>query len=306
MYKSVLCVVFLLFLINGRASASSDYSIGVSVSDLTNPFFVTMVKSIKAEANQIPDKKIDVIVRSSAYDLDRQNQQIDLFIERKVDLILLVASDEQGIAPAVNKARRAGIRVIAVDVRATGADVTITTDNIQAGEMACLKLVKKLNEKGRVIIINGPPVSASLDRVAGCKSVLNDYPDINLLDADINGTGSYNGGLEAMAYALQAYSDIDGVFAINDPTALGAEQAMLQSGEQVWIASVDGAPSAIQALEEKRPNWLGTSAQFPKRMSREAVQIGLGLLNGGKVERELVLIKPEFIDVSNYHQFSRW
>jgi ribose transport system substrate-binding protein len=93
--------------------------------------------------------------------------------------------------------------------------------------------------------------------------VLNDYPDINLLDADINGTGSYNGGLEAMAYALQA-------------------------------------------LEEKRPNWLGTSAQFPKRMSREAVQIGLGLLNGGKVERELVLIKPEFIDVSNYHQFSRW
>ncbi|WP_104400771.1 substrate-binding domain-containing protein [Vibrio penaeicida] len=289
-----------------RAYASSDYSIGVSVADLTNPYFVKMIKSIKSEVAELPNKSIDVIVRSSAYDLDRQIQQIESFIDKKVDLIMLVASDELAIAPAVIRAQRAGIRVIAVDVRASGADVTITTDNIQAGEISCLNLVNKLNEKGKVLIINGPPVSASLDRVAGCKSVLNDYPDIELLDANLNGTGSYDGGLEAMAYALHAYEKIDGVFAINDPTALGAEQALLQSGAHVWITSVDGAPLVIEALKENRQNWLGTAAQFPAQMSSKAVQIGLELIGGGKVEKELVLIQPEFINVSNYRAFSGW
>ncbi|GLQ75517.1 substrate-binding domain-containing protein [Vibrio penaeicida] len=289
-----------------RAYASSDYSIGVSVADLTNPYFVKMIKSIKSEVAELPNKSIDVIVRSSAYDLDRQIQQIESFIDKKVDLIMLVASDELAIAPAVIRAQRAGIRVIAVDVRASGADVTITTDNIQAGEISCLNLVNKLNEKGKVLIINGPPVSASLDRVAGCKSVLNDYPDIELLDANLNGTGSYDGGLEAMAYALHAYEKIDGVFAINDPTALGAEQALLQSGAHVWITSVDGAPLVIEALKENRQNWLGTAAQFPAQMSSKAVQIGLELIGGGKVEKELVLIQPEFINASNYRAFSGW
>ncbi|MDP2571324.1 substrate-binding domain-containing protein [Vibrio penaeicida] len=289
-----------------RVYASSDYSIGVSVADLTNPYFVKMIKSIKSEVAELPNKSIDVIVRSSAYDLDRQIQQIESFIDKKVDLIMLVASDELAIAPAVIRAQRAGIRVIAVDVRASGADVTITTDNIQAGEISCLNLVNKLNEKGKVLIINGPPVSASLDRVAGCKSVLNDYPDIELLDANLNGTGSYDGGLEAMAYALHAYEKIDGVFAINDPTALGAEQALLQSGAHVWITSVDGAPLVIEALKENRQNWLGTAAQFPAQMSSKAVQIGLELIGGGKVEKELVLIQPEFINASNYRAFSGW
>ncbi|PKF80267.1 ABC transporter substrate-binding protein [Vibrio sp. vnigr-6D03] len=289
-----------------RVYAGSDYSIGVSVADLTNPYFVKMIKSIKSEVAELPNKSIDVIVRSSAYDLDRQIQQIESFIDKKVDLIMLVASDELAIAPAVIRAQRAGIRVIAVDVRASGADVTITTDNIQAGEISCLNLVNKLNEKGKVLIINGPPVSASLDRVAGCKSVLNDYPDIELLDANLNGTGSYDGGLEAMAYALHAYEKIDGVFAINDPTALGAEQALLQSGAHVWITSVDGAPLVIEALKENRQNWLGTAAQFPAQMSSKAVQIGLELIGGGKVEKELVLIQPEFINASNYRAFSGW
>ena len=289
-----------------RVYASSDYSIGVSVADLTNPYFVKMIKSIKSEVAELPNKSIDVIVRSSAYDLDRQIQQIESFIDKKVDLIMLVASDELAIAPAVIRAQRAGIRVIAVDVRASGADVTITTDNIQAGEISCLNLVNKLNQKGKVLIINGPPVSASLDRVAGCKSVLNDYPDIELLDANLNGTGSYDGGLEAMAYALHAYEKIDGVFAINDPTALGAEQALLQSGAHVWITSVDGAPLVIEALKDNRQNWLGTAAQFPAQMSSKAVQIGLELIGGGKVEKELVLIQPEFINASNYRAFSGW
>lgn len=97
---------------------------------------------------------------SSGYDLGQQVAQIDNFIAAKVDMIILNAADSKGIGPAVKRAKEAGIVVVAVDVAAEGADATITSDNTQAGEMACKYITDRLNGKGNVVIINGPPVSA--------------------------------------------------------------------------------------------------------------------------------------------------
>ena len=87
-------------------------------------------------------------------------------------MILLNAADAKAIAPAVKRAQAAGIVVVAVDVAAAGVDATVQTNNVQAGEIACQFIVDKLGGKGKVIIQNGPQVSAVIDRVNGCKSVL--------------------------------------------------------------------------------------------------------------------------------------
>ncbi|MGP0718997.1 substrate-binding domain-containing protein, partial [Escherichia coli] len=91
--------------------------------------------------------------------LGQQVAQIDNFIAAKVDMIILNAADSKGIGPAVKRAKEAGIVVVAVDVAAEGADATITSDNTQAGELACKYISDRLNNKGNVVIINGPPVS---------------------------------------------------------------------------------------------------------------------------------------------------
>lgn len=125
----------------------------------------------------------------------------------------------------MKRAKDAGIVVVAVDVAAEGADATITSDNTRAGEMACKYITDRLKGKGNVVIINGPPVSAVQNRVEGCQTEFKRHPDIKVLSDNQNAKGSREGGLEVMTGLLAANPKIDGVFAINDPTAIGADLA---------------------------------------------------------------------------------
>ena len=294
MASTLLCLPFSV-----ASSSQTDQplrSIGISVADLGNPFFVELVESATHRAQELNDAPVEVIVRSDAYDLERQISQLNDFIDRKVNLIILTAADEYKIAPTVAKAQRAGIKVIAVDVNAQGADATITTDNVQAGVVACERLAKEIGYQGQFVIINGVLVSSVLERVAGCKSAINRYPDIVLRSDRLNGTGSQEGGMEAMTYLMEAYDHIDAVFAINDPTAYGAMLAANQAGRDEFVlASVDGSEFAEQEIQ--KPNiWLATAVQKPREMARKAVEIGMALLAGKEVEQRFILIPAELAE----------
>lgn len=223
-------------------------SIGITVGSLGNPYFVTVVKGAQAQAKEInPSAKVTAV--SADYDLNKQFTQIDNFISAHVDMILLNAADPKAIEPAVRKAQAAGIAVIAVDVAASGADATVQTNNVKAGELACDYLAKKLNGKGNVIIENGPQVSAVVDRVNGCKAVLAKNPGLRLLSSDQDGKGSREGGMNAMQGYLTRFPKVDGLFAINDPQAIGSDLAAKQLRRTgIVITSVDGAPDIETAL----------------------------------------------------------
>ncbi len=196
------------------AQAKELKSIGVTVGDLANPFFVQIAKGAELKAKELAGDKVNVVSVSSGYDLGQQVAQIDNFIAAKTDMIILNAADSKGIGPAVERARKAGIVVVAVDVAADGADATVTSNNYQAGEIACQTIVEKLNGKGNVVIINGPPVSAVQDRVQGCQDVFAKHADIKVLSHNQNAKGSREGGLEVMTSLLIAHPKIDAVFAI--------------------------------------------------------------------------------------------
>ena len=297
----------LICLSAGTLRAAELTSIGVSVADLGNPFFVKIAESITDKARELAGDQVKVIVRSSAYDLDRQRHQIQEFIQMKVDLIILTAADSLKIEKEVRLAQNAGIRVIAVDINAVGADITITTDNVQAGEIACEYLAQRLNGKGNVVIINGASISSVIDRVAGCKGVLEKYPGIHLLSDQLNGGGTIEGGLEVMTYLVNAYERIHGVFAINDPCAQGAVMAAQQADRSDFIiASVDGAPASRNALMHSDSPWVASAAQFPRQMAELAVETGLSLLRGKFVGSKIILIPAQLITVANIGQYEGW
>ncbi|HXH04771.1 MAG TPA: ABC transporter substrate-binding protein [Candidatus Competibacteraceae bacterium] len=305
--RTTLIAAALATTLAGAAQAAELKAIGVSVSDLGNPFFVQLAKGAEKKAKELAGDDVKVTVVSSSYDLQRQTSQIDDFIAKKVDLILVTAADPKGIAPAVKRAQAAGIKVLAVDVNAEGADATITTDNTQAGEIACDYLAQRLNGKGAVVIINGPPVSSVVERVAGCKKMLAKYPDIKLLSDSQNGGGSREGGLEKMTALLTAFPKIDGVFTINDPTAAGAELAARQAKRDNFIiTSVDGAPIAQKQLGDAKSLLEGTSAQFPNLMAEKAVEVGLKLMNGEKLENSKILIPAKLITKENVASYEGW
>lgn len=247
------------------AQAKELKSIGVTVGDLANPFFVQIAKGAELKAKELAGDKVNVVSVSSGYDLGQQVAQIDNFIAAKTDMIILNAADSKGIGPAVERARKAGIVVVAVDVAADGADATVTSNNYQAGEIACQTIVEKLNGKGNVVIINGPPVSAVQDRVQGCQDVFAKHADIKVLSHNQNAKGSREGGLEVMTSLLIAHPKIDAVFAINDPTAIGADLAAKQAQRnEFFIMGVDGSPDGEEALKLSDSLFRGTPAQIHK------------------------------------------
>jgi ribose transport system substrate-binding protein len=260
----------------GVADARPLKLIGIAVGDLVNRYFVAMERGAKDTANRISGSDVKVTIVSSKYDLNTQVGLIENFVANKEDLILVNAVDPKGIAPALKRARDAGVVVIAVDVGAQGADATVMTDNLMAGAASCTFLTKHLGGKGNVVIINGPPVTAVFDRVSSCKQVLATYNDIHLLSDNQIAGGSRDGGLTVMANLLTAQSRIDGVFAINDPTAIGAELAIKQAyrGDVKQITSVDGAPDAEAALKNRAGIFAETSLQDPYKMAVAAVTVG--------------------------------
>ncbi|MBT9432844.1 ABC transporter substrate-binding protein [Candidatus Sodalis endolongispinus] len=282
-------------------------SIGVTVGDLANPFFVQITKGAERKARELSGDKVNVTLVSSGYDLGQQVAQIDNFIAAKVDMIILNAADSQGIGPAVKRARDAGIVVVAVDVAAEGADATITSDNTQAGAMACHYIADRLKQKGNVVIINGPPVSAVQNRVEGCMTELKKYPTIKLLSYNQNAKGSREGGLEVMTSLLSANHHIDGIFAINDPTAIGADLAAKQAQrKEFFIVGVDGSPDAEEALKRKNSLFVATPAQDPQVMASKAVEIGYDTLQGKPAPKQPVLIPVTLIDRNSVGQYKGW
>ncbi|SPB15688.1 sugar ABC transport system, lipoprotein [Caballeronia novacaledonica] len=280
-------------------------SVGITVGSLGNPYFVTISKGAEAKAKTInPNVKVTAV--SSDYDMNKQFTQIDNFISAHVDMILLNAVDPKAIEPAVKKAQKAGIVVVAVDVAAAGADATVQTNNVQAGEISCDYLAKKLNGKGNIVIENGPQVSAVIDRVNGCKTVLAKSPGIKILSDDQDAKGSREGGMNAMQGYLTRFPKLDGVFAINDPQAIGTDLAAKQlHRNNIVITSVDGAPDIETAL--KSDTMVQASAsQDPWAMAQQAVSVGYDLMNGKKPSSTTILLPSTLVTRENVGSYKGW
>lgn len=300
-------VIIIIWLLPAVASGREIKAIGVLVGDLGNPFFYQIGKGVEIAASRLGNGDVRVTVVTSGYDFGRQVQQIDDFIAAKYDMLILNAVDTHKIAESVERARHAGMVVIAVDVNADGADATITSDNFHAGELACEHLAERVNGRGDIVILNGPPVSAITDRVKGCEDTLAHYPGVTILSDDQNAGASLAGGLAAMSTLLTSYPHIDAVFAINDPSAIGADLAASQANRKdFFIVSVDASPNALRVLQEQRTRLVATVAQDPRIMAERAVMLGYDVLQGKGAPARPVLIPVKLITRDNLGSFDGW
>ena len=287
------------------ASAQELTAVGVTVGSLGNPYFVALAKGATDGLHEInPDASITV--SSADYDLNKQFTQIDNFIAAGVQLILVNAADPQAILPAVKRAQAAGVVVVGVDVAAAGADATVQTNNVQAGEISCQYLADKIDHKGNVIIENGPQVSAVIDRVNGCQDVFKKYPDIKVLSSDQDAKGSRDGGLNVMQGYLTRFQDLQGVFAINDPQAIGSDLAAKQlQRDNIVITSVDGAPDIVAALEGNT-QVVASASQDPYGMGKLAIKTGYDLMKGNKPENPMILMPSHLVTRDNVGEYQGW
>lgn len=298
---SLCCALALL----AQAEPTQLKSIGVSVGSIDNPFYKAMVRGINATATGLnPSVRINTV--SAEFSLQRQAGQIADFISQHVDLIVLVAADPVAVGPYVHKAQQAGIVVIAADVDAAGANGSVSSDNVQAGTIACRYLADAIHGRGKFIIQDGPHVSSVYDRIAGCHAALRSYPEITLLTDKDSGQGSSWGGAAIMTEHLQRYPHIDAVFAINDRQAIGANAAAARLGRnEMLIASVDGSPDIEKALAEHNPI-AGSATQDPYVLGKMAVELGNAIFKGEKPAQTVIKVTPQFITRANLVSYRGW
>jgi ribose transport system substrate-binding protein len=279
---------------------------GITVGTLGNPFFVPLNKGAE-DGLKATYPKVDVTIVGADYDINKQASQIDNFIAMGAKIIVLNAVDPVGVKPFVAKAKAAGIVVAAMDVGAEGADLTVMTNNVQAGEIACADLAKRLGGKGDVLIINGPQTSSIVDRVNGCKKSFAKHPGIKILSDNQDGKASREGGLAVMQAMLTRYKKIDAVFGANDPTAIGADLAAKQLGrKEMIIAGVDGSPDVVVAMKTPGSLIVNSASQDPYGMARKASEMAVELLNGKKPAQQVILLDTKLVTKENVGNYVGW
>jgi ribose transport system substrate-binding protein len=253
-----------------RNEERSTKTIGVTLLTRAHLFYRDLEAGLREEADS---NKYEVIVTAAEFDLGKQTSQIEDFIARKVDAIVVCPVDSKGIGAAIRKANEAKIPVFTADIAAQEGEVAshIASDNVAGGRLAGEYLAKFLGGKGTVGIINQPAITSVLDRVRGFTEAIGKFLDIKIV-ADVNGQGVRDRAMQAASDVLQAHPDIQGIFGINDDSALGALDAAQQFKKMnVAIIGYDATPPAVDAIT-KGTQLKADVIQYPKKIGSTTIQ----------------------------------
>lgn len=267
-------------------------TIGVSLLTLKNPFFKVIGEHIREEAAKYG---YDTILLSADEDAAAQSNQVKDFIVQDVVAIVLSPCESRSVAPAIKEANQAGIPVLTVDIPCNEPGVKIlsqiATDNYGGGKKAGEAMIEALGARGgKVAILHYKQAESCRDRVKGFREVIEAHNQsaaapIQLV-SELESGAAKDKASKAAEDALQADPDLTGIFAINDPAALGARAALEKAGktEQVVIIGFDGQPEGKQAIKEGKI--YADPIQFPDKMGIEAAQAIANYYRGLEVPPE--------------------
>lgn len=259
-----------------------DIKIGVSLSTLNNPFFVSIREGVEEVAK---NENVETVITDAQNDSSTQNNQVEDLITQGVDLIVINPVDSTAISTSVQKANEANIPVICVDRKSDEGELVsfIASNNVEGGKLAGEYILEKVGENAEVIQLEGiPGASSTRERGEGFTEATDGK--INLLASQ---TANFDRaeGMTVMENLLQAHPDVKAVFCQNDEMALGASEAIKASGKDVTIVGFDGNDDALKAVEEGSLS--ATVAQKPQEMGKLAIETALKYLKGEQVEEQV-------------------
>lgn len=261
--------------------APKDIKVGVSLSTLSNPFFI----SIKDGVNKIAKENgSSVQVFDAQNDTAKQNNDVEDMIQKKVDVLIINPVDSSAISPEVKAANDAGIPVITVDRSSDAGKVLalVASDSREGGKMAADFMIKQLGSNAKIAELQGTPgASATRERGAGFDDAVKGKLDIV---AKQSANFDRAKGLTTAENIIQGHSDIKGMFSQNDEMALGAVQG-LKGHEDVLIVGFDGSGDGITAV--KKGQMAATVAQQPDKMGELAIKAAYDHFAGKSVPKDI-------------------
>ena len=273
---------------SGGGGSGGKPIVGLITKTDTNPFFVKMKEGAQ-QAAAAQGVTLQTFAGKQDGDNESQVQAIENLISAGAKGFMITPADSKAIVPSIDKARQAGLAVIALDTQLDppdAADSTFATDNFAAGTLIGQWAKAKLGDQAATakiafLDLNADQVSVDVQRDQGFmsgfgidvkdKTKIGDEADPRIAGHDVT-NGAEDGGRTAMENLLQKTPDINLVYTINEPAAAGAYQALKAAGKEktVTLVSVDGGCPGVASVKSGQ---LGaTSQQYPLKMAKEGVE----------------------------------
>ena len=270
----------------------------VSFQVMNNPFFVDLEAGLREVIEAHGDR---LVTLDAQFKPDKQRNDLADVIQQDVALIFVNPVNSEAISASLRQAKQKNIPCIIVDAPAKDTDLvacTVASDNVAAGRLAGEALAK-VRRPAKIVILHHSVNKACTDRVAGFREAIAKYPDMEILDTQ-EGKGNTEGGRQVMQDMLR--HPVNAVFAINDPSALGAVSALEAAGKlkDVTVVTVDGSREAAAAIKAGKLH--GSSAQFPREIGRKAAEKAYDYLAGKPVEKDVV-VRVELVTKDNADAF---
>jgi ribose transport system substrate-binding protein len=263
--------------------------IGVSLLTRTHPFYQDLESGLREEAAK---RGYELIVQAGEFDVARQKSQLEDFIVRKVSAIIVCPCDSKSIGTSVQAANAAGIPVFTADIAvlAEGPKVVchVASDNVAGGRLAAQALARALGGQGKVAIIDHPEVESVIQRVRGFEDEAAKVPGMRIV-SKLSGRGMKDQAFRTAEDMLQAHPDLDGIFGINDDSALGALAAVEKAGRRgrVTIVGFDAVPEAREAIGAGKIH--ADVIQQPLEIGRKTVAAIADYMAGRPVPPEILI-----------------
>jgi ABC-type sugar transport system substrate-binding protein len=278
---------------------------GFAQTENNNPWRIAQTESMR---NAAEENGVKLIVTDAQSNTPKQVSDIQDMVAQGVDILFIPPREEEGLEPALEAARDAGVPVFMVD-REANAEICrdyltfMGSDFVQQGERAAQWLVDATNGKAKIAELQGTVgASVTADRGKGFKNVVDENPDMEIV-ASQSGNFSRAEGQNVMEQILGANPDLDAVYAHNDEMAIGAIQALKDGGrkpgEDVTVVSVDGTRDALQAIIDGD---LGATVETNPRFGPLAFDTAKKFLSGEQVPTRIT-VQDHLFDKNNANEF---
>lgn len=302
MHRYSLLVAALLLLFSQWTFAA--YRIGVSIARVDDNFMTYVRSGLEAAAKQ---QDVQIQFEDAQGDVVRQLNQVEGFLNQKVDAVIVLPVDTAATANITRAAVAAKTPLVYVnrhpDQRTLPKGVvTVASNDIEAGQLQMRYLAEKLGGQGNVAIIMGDLAqNATHARTEGAKQVLKDFPGIKVVEQQ-SAEWQRSKGMDLTSNWLLAGTQFDAIVANNDEMAIGAAMALQQAGKakgEIAIVGIDGLPDGLAAV--KRGLLAASVFQDPKAQATQAVQAAIKMIKGEPIDAQVwvpfELIKPEQVAV---------
>ena len=281
--KHIILYVILLLLV---FVSCSDRRTVIGVSQCSDDLWRQKVNR-EIKIGQYQYKNVDVVFASADNNGQRQARQIDSLVNAKVDLLVVAPSDVKTVAPAIERAYRAGIPVILYDrmIESTHYTAYIGTDNVAIGREVADYLAHQLQGRGTVVEITGERGSTPVaDRHRGFMQGMKAFPQIQVVT--LEGDWNLAGAKKLMRQYMDAGKPVDAVFGHNDAEAWGAQQAAKDKNREkhMLFVGIDGLPGENQGVDLVAKGVMTASYIYPTK-GEAIVPLAMNILQGKPYKR---------------------